>query len=135
MCPAAAAQDSASQDLSAIAGEPASFSDEQKRGIEKIVKDYLLANPELFLEIQSALEAKMEKEQAEKTKAMVSENSKDLYRHPNAAVAGNPNGDITVVEFFDYNCGYCKRAFGRRGRADREGQEYPRGVRRTAHHS
>ncbi len=96
--------------MSAIAGEAANFSDEQKRGIEKIVKDYLLANPELFLEIQGALEAKMEKEQAEKTKAMVSENSKDLYRHPNAAVAGNPNGDITVVEFFDYNCGYCKRA-------------------------
>jgi protein-disulfide isomerase len=76
------------------------------------VKDYLIANPEVFLEVQSALEAKLEKEQAEKTRAAISENAKDLYRHPNAAVAGNPNGDITVVEFFDYNCGYCKRAFG-----------------------
>ena len=97
--------------LPALAGDTSSFSDEQKRGIERIVKDYLLANPELFMEIQGALEAKMEKEQAEKTKALISENAKEIYRHPNAAVAGNPNGDITVVEFFDYNCGYCKRAF------------------------
>src|SRR3990172_4995951 len=79
--------------LPALAGEPASFTDEQKHGIEKVVKDYLLANPELFLEVQGALEAKMEKEQAEKTKALVSENAKEIYRHPNAAVAGNPNGD------------------------------------------
>lgn len=96
----------------AVAGEAGTFSDEQKKSIEKIVKDYLVANPEIFLEVQGALEAKLEKEQAEKMKAMVSENAKDLYRHPNAAVAGNPDGDITVVEFFDYNCGYCKRALG-----------------------
>ena len=96
----------------AIAGETAGFTDDQKKNIEKIVKDYLIANPEVFLEVQNALEAKMEKEQAEKLKGMISENAKDLYRHPNAAVAGNPNGDITVVEFFDYNCGYCKRALG-----------------------
>lgn len=88
------------------------FTDDQKKGIESIVKDYLLAHPELFLEIQSALEVKMEKEQAEKLKSLVADNAKDLYRHPNAPVAGNPNGDITVVEFFDYNCGYCKRALG-----------------------
>jgi NAD(P)-dependent dehydrogenase (short-subunit alcohol dehydrogenase family)/protein-disulfide isomerase len=39
------------------------------------------------------------------------EHAKDIYRSPNAPVAGNPDGDITVVEFFDYNCGYCKRGF------------------------
>jgi protein-disulfide isomerase len=96
---------------SAVAAE-AGFSAEQKKAIEGIVKEYLLANPELFIEIQTALEAKMEKEQAEKLKSFIAENAKDLYRHPDSAVAGNPNGDITVVEFFDYNCGYCKRAFG-----------------------
>jgi protein-disulfide isomerase len=96
----------------AVAADAGGFSEEQRKSIEKIVKDYLIANPEVFLEVQGALEAKMEKEQAEKMKAMVAANAKDLYRHPNAAVAGNPNGDITVVEFFDYNCGYCKRALG-----------------------
>ena len=51
----------------------------------------------------------MEKEQAEKLKAAISQNAAEIYRERNASVAGNPNGDITVVEFFDYNCGYCKR--------------------------
>jgi protein-disulfide isomerase len=97
---------------SALAGESGSFSADQKHEIEKIIKDYLIANPEIIIEIQGALEAKMEKEQAEKLKAAIAENAKEIYRHPNAAIAGNPNGDITVVEFFDYNCGYCKRAFG-----------------------
>ncbi len=59
--------------------------------------------------MQTALEAKQEKEQAEKLKSFMSENAKDIYRGANASIAGNPEGDITVVEFFDYNCGYCKR--------------------------
>ena len=96
----------------ALAGDGGTFSEDQKRSIEKIIKDYLLANPEIFIEVQGALEAKTEKEQSDKLKAAISENAKEIYRHPNAAFAGNPDGDITVVEFFDYNCGYCKRAFG-----------------------
>jgi protein-disulfide isomerase len=87
----------------------AAFTPDQKQEIEKIVKTYLVANPEVFLEVQSALEEKMEKDQAAKLKVAIKENSAEIYRLPNAAVAGNPDGDITVVEFFDYNCGYCKR--------------------------
>lgn len=87
------------------------FNAEQKAEIEKIVKEYFLNNPEAFLEIQTALETKMEKIQAEKFQATLKESAKDIYRRANSPVAGNPNGDITVVEFFDYNCGYCKRAF------------------------
>ena len=85
------------------------FSEDQKTAIGEIVKDYLLKHPELIVEVQSALEAKMEKEQAEKLKTFMSENAKDIYRSPGASLAGNPEGDITIVEFFDYNCGYCKR--------------------------
>ncbi len=87
----------------------AAFSDEQKKAIGEIVKDYLIKNPELIVEVQQALESKMELEQAEKLKSFMSENAKDIYRNPDSPVAGDPNGDITVVEFFDYNCGYCKR--------------------------
>lgn len=87
------------------------FSPEQRRAIEAIVKDYLIQNPEILIEVQGALETKMAQEEAARTKAMVAELSKDIYRSPNAPVAGNPDGDITVVEFFDYNCGYCKRGF------------------------
>jgi protein-disulfide isomerase len=88
---------------------PANFSDDQKKQIETIIKDSLVANPEIFLEVQTALEAKMEKEQAQKLKVAITDNAKEIYRDADASVAGNPNGDITVVEFFDYNCGYCKR--------------------------
>ncbi len=103
---------SSAEDAAPAATAPASaFSGDQKTSIEKIVKDYLLAHPEILLEMQTAYEAKAQKEQDDKTKAMVADNAKDIYRHPDAAVAGNPNGDITVVEFFDYNCGYCKRGF------------------------
>lgn len=94
-----------------IAADTSMFNDAQKRGIEQIVKDYLLQNPQVLVEVQTALEQKMAKEEAERTKSLVAENAKDIYRHPDAPVAGNPNGDITVVEFFDYNCGYCKRGF------------------------
>ena len=87
------------------------FSDDQKRGIEQIVKDYLISHPEILVEVQSALELKMARDEAERTKTLVAENAKELYRHPDAPVAGNPDGDITIVEFFDYNCGYCKRGF------------------------
>ncbi|MDP1910597.1 MAG: DsbA family protein, partial [Hyphomicrobium sp.] len=87
----------------------ATFSPEQKQELGKIIKEYLLTNPEVFLEAQSALESKMEKDQAEKLKVAIAENAGEIYRDPKADVGGNPNGDITVVEFFDYNCGYCKR--------------------------
>ena len=85
------------------------FTPDQKKAIETIIKDYLVANPELFLEIQSALEQKMDKLQAEKLKVALKDNAADIYRRPDAPFAGNPKGDVTVVEFFDYNCGYCKR--------------------------
>ncbi len=93
-------------------GAAAGFTEEQTRSIEQVVKSYLIEHPEILIEVQGALEAKMAKEEAEKTKAMVAANAKELYRKPDDSVAGNPNGDITVVEFFDYNCGYCKRGFG-----------------------
>ena len=93
------------------ATEASPFSADQKTAIEKIIKDYLLSNPEVMMEVQTALEAKMDSLQAEKLKLTLKESAGEIFRRPNAPTAGNPNGDVTVVEFFDYNCGYCKRAF------------------------
>ncbi|MCC6775028.1 MAG: DsbA family protein [Hyphomicrobiales bacterium] len=93
-------------------GTASPFDATQKAAIEAIIKDYLLANPEVMLDVQSALEAKMEQLQAEKLKTALTANARDIFRSPDAPVAGNPQGDIPVVEFFDYNCGYCKKAFG-----------------------
>jgi protein-disulfide isomerase len=97
---------------SALAGDSGKNSGNLDRSaIETIVRDYLLKNPELMLEVQTALEVKLEKEQADKIRSAIKSNAKDIYRHPDAPVGGNADGDITVVEFFDYNCGYCKRGF------------------------
>jgi protein-disulfide isomerase len=97
------------QPAAAATAEQVTFTPDQKKEIEGIIKSYLVANPEIFLDVQNALEEKMEKDQAEKLKVAIADNAAEIYRQPTASVAGNPDGDITVVEFFDYNCGYCKR--------------------------
>lgn len=100
--PAALAQD---------AGAKGSFSGAQKSEIEGIIRSYLLANPELFLEVQTELEKKLEAMQSARLKSAISENAQSLFRRADAPIAGNPKGDVTIVEFFDYNCGFCKRGF------------------------
>ena len=85
------------------------FTDEQKKALGDIIKDYLIKNPEVMFEVQSALEEKSQKEQDAKLKAFMANNAKAIYRSPGSSLAGDPDGDVTVVEFFDYNCGYCKR--------------------------
>ncbi len=86
------------------------FSPEEKANIEKIVREYLIANPEIILEVQQALEIKREKEAKERIAKALAENSDLIFRSPNQASIGNKNADVTVVEFFDYNCIFCKRA-------------------------
>ena len=95
--------------LTTARADTAAFTDEQKKALGEIIKDYLIKNPEILVDVQTALEAKLEKDQSEKLKTFMSQNAKDIYRNPTSPVAGDPKGDITVVEFFDYNCGYCKR--------------------------
>jgi protein-disulfide isomerase len=105
-------RDDSSQSAAGLIGaNVAEFSPQQKRAIEGIIKDYLVQNPEIFVEVQSALETKMAEQEAAKTKELVAQHAKEIYHAPGAPVAGNPDGDITIVEFFDYNCGYCKRGF------------------------
>src|SRR5262249_51425287 len=87
-----------------------SFSSDQRREIERIVKDYLLANPELLQDVMSELEKRQATAEAEKHRASVKEHSAALFTSPRQVTLGNPQGDVTVVEFFDYNCSYCKRA-------------------------
>lgn len=87
----------------------ATFSDEQKKALGEIIKDYLIKNPEIMVDVQTALDEKMQKDQDAKLKSFMAENAKSIFRSPGSSIAGDANGDITVVEFFDYNCGYCKR--------------------------
>ncbi|MBC2885037.1 DsbA family protein [Ochrobactrum sp. CM-21-5] len=81
-----------------------------QQAMENVVRNYLLQNPELLLEVQSALETKQAEAAQAQVKQAIAANKDTLYDPAHDAVFGNPDGDVTVVEFFDYNCGYCKRA-------------------------
>jgi protein-disulfide isomerase len=96
--------------IAASLAMPAHAEGTNKAEVEKIIKEYLLANPEILVEVQNALTTKREKEEkVARTKAL-SESSAEIFNASADAIIGNPKGDVTVVEFYDYNCGYCKRA-------------------------
>jgi protein-disulfide isomerase len=81
-----------------------------KLAIEKIVRNYLIANPEVVEEAIQALQAKREVAEKKRAQLAISEHRDALRGHPMTPVSGNETGDVTVVEFFDYLCGYCKRS-------------------------
>lgn len=93
-------------------GSPASkaFTEPEKRSIEQIVREYLIQNPEILIEMSSELERRQAEAQQLSFKAVIARNAEAIFRGQIGIVAGNPKGDVTVVEFFDYNCPYCKRA-------------------------
>ncbi len=90
----------------------AQFNTAQKSEIETIVHAYLLAHPEVLREVSVELEKKQQAEEDNLRSVAIAGNKQDLYNSPFQAVIGNPKGKVTLVEFFDYNCGYCKRALG-----------------------
>ena len=81
-----------------------------RKQVETIVREYLLDNPELLLEMQNALEARQKEEQRVASIEAIKQNKDAIFNSPFDGVVGNPNGKVTIVEFYDYNCGYCKRA-------------------------
>ena len=93
-----------------VAASAQNFSDGQRSEIEKIVKDYLLAHPEVLEEVSAELSKRQAAAEAEKHEATVSENAQAIFNSPRGVTLGNKDGDVNFVEFFDYNCGYCKRA-------------------------
>ncbi|MCT4655255.1 MAG: DsbA family protein [Cohaesibacter sp.] len=98
--------------------QSAEFSDSQKTEIEKIVVDYLLENPDLMRKVFGILQKQDEERamaaqhaQAQKAKLTLTEKKDLIFNAKGDAVVGNAEGDVTMVEFLDYNCGFCKRAF------------------------
>jgi protein-disulfide isomerase len=99
--------------IAVIAAAPAraqSFNDAQRGEIERIIKDYIVAHPEVLQEAMSELEKRQNAAELEKQVAGVRQHKEVLFNSAHQVTLGNPKGDVTMVEFFDYNCGYCKRA-------------------------
>ncbi|MBP7065145.1 DsbA family protein [Ferrovibrio sp.] len=89
-----------------------SFSPEQKKELENLVRDILVKNPQILVEAMQALERQQEERAAAGAKLAIKENAKEIFDDGVSYVAGNPKGDVTLVEFFDYRCGYCKQVQG-----------------------
>ena len=87
-----------------------SFTDTQRSDIQAIVRSYLIAHPEVLEEAMNELNKRQAAEEAAKHEAAIGQNADSIFNSPHGVVLGNKDGDVAFVEFFDYNCGYCKRA-------------------------
>src|SRR6195952_61578 len=93
-----------------IGASAQSFSDGQRGDIEAIVRSYLIAHPEVLEEAMAELTKRQSAAEAEKHEAGVAKNADAIFNSPRGVTIGAKDGDVTFVEFFDYNCGYCKKA-------------------------
>ena len=88
------------------------MTDEERAIFREEVRAYLMDNPEVIMEAVAVLEAREAEAQAQADLSLVSDNAADIFDDGFSWVGGNPDGDITLVEFLDYRCGFCKRAHG-----------------------
>jgi protein-disulfide isomerase len=89
------------------AAEP--LSPEQKQAVEAVIHDYFLKNPEFMVEVLRAAEAKIKQDKATDARQAIATYHNELVADATSPVGGNPEGDVTIVEFFDYRCPYCKQ--------------------------
>ena len=87
---------------------PAPLDSAERAAIEQVIRDYLAAHPEVVAEALSALRAREEEARAARQRTAVRGHARALADPGPLPVLGNPDGDVTVVEFFDYRCSYCR---------------------------
>jgi protein-disulfide isomerase len=95
--------------VNAQAAPPMSSKAAELDPFEQRVREYLLKNPEVIMEALRILQQRQRAAEAENLKRTIAERGEEILNDPAAPVGGNPAGDVTVVEFFDYNCPYCCR--------------------------
>jgi protein-disulfide isomerase len=88
-----------------------SFSPEQRKEVQEMIGDYLRANPQIILESVRAMQQREKDQEKQQGLQNLVAYRELILNDPTSPVGGNPKGDVTIVEFFDYNCGYCKRVF------------------------
>ena len=79
--------------------------------IEAIVREYILRNPDIVAQALRLSQARQEMREQAALRQAIAARSEQLFEDPTSPVRGNPDGDVTIVEFFDYRCGFCKRAY------------------------
>ncbi|HLL26458.1 MAG TPA: DsbA family protein [Xanthobacteraceae bacterium] len=93
-----------------LAAPAGALTDKDRPEIEAIIKDYLLKNPEVLRDALDVLEKRQAQDEQDKQRKAISSNAKLIFQSARGPVFGNPEGDVTLVEFFDYNCSYCRHA-------------------------
>jgi protein-disulfide isomerase len=99
----------ANEDPQAISVASADSAVDRKE-VEVIIREFLAKNPEVLLEMQQALETKQREEQRVANLEVIKSAKDEIFNAAYDGYVGNPNGKTTIVEFYDYNCGFCKRA-------------------------
>jgi protein-disulfide isomerase len=78
--------------------------------LNPLIEDYLLSNPRILQRVSVALDQEIRAAESEQARIAIASNQAQIFEDPDQIVLGNPNGDVTLVEMFDYNCGYCRQA-------------------------
>ncbi|WP_299748668.1 DsbA family protein [uncultured Tateyamaria sp.] len=110
--PLAAASFAMALALPAQALDLSQMTDEERQIFREEVRAYLMDNPQVIMDAVQVLEQRQAAAQAQADLSLVSDNAEDIFNDGFSFVGGNPDGDITLVEFLDYRCGFCKRAHG-----------------------
>ena len=92
----------------AAAFDPATMTDAERAAFGEAVRDYIMQNPEVLVEALNAMEAERLANEAENDKLLVAANKAEIFEDGHSWIGGNPDGDLTIVEFIDYRCGYCR---------------------------
>ncbi|MEM6371340.1 MAG: DsbA family protein [Pseudomonadota bacterium] len=98
--------------LPAQALDLSQMTDEERAIFREEVRSYLMDNPQVIMDAVAVLEERQQAEQAQADLSLVTDNADEIFNDGYSFVGGNPDGDITLVEFLDYRCGFCKRAHG-----------------------
>ncbi len=89
--------------------QASNFSPAEEDAIRQLVRDYLLANPEVLMEAAQVYRERQQEIQQQQAREALVSRREELDQDPDSPVLGNPDGDVVVVEFFDYRCPYCVR--------------------------
>ena len=95
--------------LPAAAFDPANMSDTEKAAFGEAVRNYIMTNPEVLIEAVNSMEAQRLADETKNDRVLVETHKDAIFSDGHSWVGGNPDGDLTIVEFIDYRCGYCRK--------------------------